>query len=99
MGSIKSSSREQNHSRVWEKMRELKLSTDVYFIRCSVEPYNGHITLTVENVVSVLSLGFIMLKNYQFSGKMFLFDHITLSWVFVVIYFTFLTIMGQIDTH
>lgn len=28
-----------------------------------VEPYNGHITLTVENIISVLSLGFIMVKK------------------------------------
>lgn len=58
-------SREQNHACVWEKMRELKLS--VYYVYFQmmyswVELINGHITLTVENVISVLSLGFVMVK-------------------------------------
>lgn len=65
LGSTKTSSREQNHACVWEKMSELKLSVYyVYFqmMHSWVELNNGHITLTVENVISVLSLGFVMGK-------------------------------------
>lgn len=78
LGSTKSSSQEQNHACVWEKMRELKWSTDVYFIRWCTVRWNParHITLTVENVISVLSSGFIMVKIINFQGK---FSYLTIS--------------------